>query len=211
MLPRINTQNRPELPHHRILVRVRPNLHTPRLRVLNQPCPSAPLDTSQRSVELLFERVQTAIALVDRLAERTCRGLAAALVGGRQVLPEQGVVEVAAAVEVDHGLQGDLSCDIGLGFGFGDLLGEVVVRGYVGVVVVFVVELHDFTGDGGLESAVVVCIVLSGGITGYARLGLLTLKVGKSGLSTNELGACEASSRDGGSGGPCGRAQGRCA
>jgi hypothetical protein len=156
MLPSIHSQNRSELPNHRILIRIRPNLHAPRLRILDQPRPPTPLNACQCSVELLLERIQAAIAVVNRLAQRTCGGLAAALVRGRQVLPEQGVVEVAAAVEVDHGLQGDLGGDVGFGFCFGDLLGKVVVGGHVGVVVVFVVEFHDFAGDGGLEGAVVV-------------------------------------------------------
>ena len=59
-------------------------------------------------------------------------------------------------MEVDQRLQGNLSLDVILGLGFGDLLAEVVVRGYVGVVVVLVVELHDLARDGGLEGAIVV-------------------------------------------------------
>jgi len=64
---------------------------------------------------------------------------------------------VAAAVEVDEGLEGDLLLDVLFLLCFGHLLAEVVEGGYVGVVVVFVVELHDFAGDGGFEGAVVVC------------------------------------------------------
>jgi hypothetical protein len=156
MLPSINTQNRPELPHHRVLVRIRPDLHTARLRILNQPRPPTALNARQRGVELLLERVQAAVAVVNRLAQGARRGLAAALAGGRQILPEQGVVEMAAAVEVDERLERDLRGDVLLLLGLGDLLAEVVERGYVGVVVVLVVEFHDFAGDGGLEGAVVV-------------------------------------------------------
>jgi len=156
MLPSINTQNRPELPHYRVLVRIRPNLHTAGLCVLDQPRPSTALDARERCVELLLERVQAAIAIVNRLAERARRRLAAALAGGRQVLPKEGVVDVAAAVEVDEGLKRDLRGHVLLLLGLGDLLAEVVERGYVGVVVVLVVEFHDFARDGGLEGAVVV-------------------------------------------------------
>ena len=169
MLPRIHAQNRPKLPNHRILIRIRPYLHTPRLRILHQPRPPTALNPRQRTIELLLERIQAAIRVVDGLAQRARRGLAAALARGRQVLPEQRVVDVAAAVEVEHGLQGDLRRDVGFGGGFGDLLAEVVVRGHVGVVVVFVVEFHDFAGDGGLEGAVVVWVV--GLVTG-SRLDL---------------------------------------
>jgi hypothetical protein len=139
MLPRIHTQNRPKLPHDRILIRIRLDLHTPRLNILHQPRPATALHARQRSIELLLERIQAAIAVIDRLAERACRGLAAALARGRQVLPEQGVVEVAAAVEVDHWLQGDLRGDVVVLLCGGDLLAEGVEGGYVGVVVVFVV------------------------------------------------------------------------
>ena len=66
------------------------------------------------------------------------------------------MVEVAAGVEVDQGEEGVLGGDVVGGDGGGELLGEVVVGGYVGVVVVFVVELHDLAGDGGLEGGVVV-------------------------------------------------------
>jgi len=74
------------------------------------------------------------------------------------------VVDVPAAVEIDEGLQGDLLGDgvraAGGGGGGGlqlaELGGEVVEGVDVGGVVVFVVELHDAAGDGGLEGGVVV-------------------------------------------------------
>lgn len=43
MLPRINPQQRLELSHHRILIRIRPHTHLPGLSILHQPSPSAPL------------------------------------------------------------------------------------------------------------------------------------------------------------------------
>ena len=66
------------------------------------------------------------------------------------------MVEVAARVEVDQGEEGVLGGDVVGSDGGGELLGEVVVGGYVGVVVVLVVELHDLAGNGGLEGGVVV-------------------------------------------------------
>jgi hypothetical protein len=156
MLPRINPQNRSKLPNNRILIRIRANLNTPRLRILHQPRPPAPLNPRQRGIELLLERIQTAVTIINSRRQLARRRLASALAGRRQVLPEQAVVDVAAAVEVDHRLQGDLSGDIVVVLGFFDLRAEVVVGGYVGVVVVFVVEFHYFAADGGLEGAVVV-------------------------------------------------------
>jgi hypothetical protein len=63
---------------------------------------------------------------------------------------------VATSVEVNQRLQSNLSLDVVLGLSFSDLLAEVVVRSYVCVVVVLVVELHDLARDGGLEGAIVV-------------------------------------------------------
>lgn len=156
VLPCIHTKDRPELSHDRVLVRVRLNAHAARLGVLDQPRPSTTLNASQGNVELFLEGIQATIALVDGARKLAGRRLAAALRGWRKVLPEEGVVDVTAAVEVDEGLQGDLGLDVVLGFGLGDLLAEVVVGGYVGVVVVLVVEFHDLAADGRLEGAVVI-------------------------------------------------------
>lgn len=64
---------------------------------------------------------------------------------------------MAAAVEVDQRLQGDLRRDVRGGLGGGELFREGVERGDVGLVVLAVVELHDLSGDGGFERAVVIC------------------------------------------------------
>lgn len=69
------------------------------------------------------------------------------------------MVDVAPAVEVDQGLQGDGGSDVGGGRGFaegGGLFRELVVAVYVGGVVFGVVQLHDLPGDGGFEGGVVV-------------------------------------------------------
>lgn len=168
MLPRINPQNRPKLPDDRILIRIRPNLDTPCLCILHQPRPPTPLDAGQRSIELLLERIQAAIAIINRLGQGTSRGLASSLALWCEVLPEKGMVDVSAAVEVDEGLERDLRSDVGGSGRFGELFGEVVEGGYVSVVVVFVVQFHDFAGDGGLEGAVVVC----GGLLGPGKMEL---------------------------------------
>ncbi len=60
---------------------------------------------------------------------------------------------MAATVEIDERLEGDLFCGGGCG---GEFFGGGVVAVDVGLVVVFVVEFHDFAGDGGFEGGVVV-------------------------------------------------------
>ena len=64
-------------------------------------------------------------------------------------------------VEVDERLLCDLSLDIALVLGLLQLLDGGVVGGDVGVVVLGVVQLHDLAADGGLERAVVVCVLKS--------------------------------------------------
>ena len=65
MLPRINTQKWCVLADHRILVGIRPDLDLAGLIVLDKPCPSAPLDTCQRGVELGLEGRKVAIGCLD--------------------------------------------------------------------------------------------------------------------------------------------------
>ncbi|KAF5852929.1 hypothetical protein GGP41_001493 [Bipolaris sorokiniana] len=139
LLPRVDTEDGAELANHRVLVGICLDLDAASLRVLHQPCPSAALNACERSVEFLLESVKAAIVGVDGSSESARWWLTTTLVGGREVLPEQGVVNVTAAVEVDERLQGNLSLDILLLLGLGNLLAEVVERGHVGVVVVLVV------------------------------------------------------------------------
>lgn len=75
---------------------------------------------------------------------------------------------MAAAVEVDEWLEGDLGGRVS---GGGELFGCVVVGGYVCLVVFGVVEFHYLAGDGGLEGAVVVfwCLRSAGGEGGGWR------------------------------------------
>ena len=64
-------------------------------------------------------------------------------------------------VEVDERLLGDLGLDVTLVLSLLELLDGGVVGGDIGVVVLGVVELHDLAADGGLERAVVVCVLKS--------------------------------------------------
>lgn len=66
------------------------------------------------------------------------------------------MVDMPTAVEIDEGLQRDLCCGIGRGGSRGELLGEVVVGVYIGLVMLSMVELHNLAGDGRLERAIVI-------------------------------------------------------
>jgi hypothetical protein len=92
----------------------------------------------------------TNLDLAGRLSTST-------LLARRQILPEESVVDVAAPMEVDQGLQRNLGLDILLLLGSSELLRCGVEPVDVGLVVVLVVELHDLAGDGRLERAVVIC------------------------------------------------------
>ena len=73
----------------------------------------------------------------------------------------QSFILQLTTVEVDERLLGDLGLDVTLVLGFLELLDGGVVGGDIGVVVLGVVELHDLAADGGLERAVVVCVLKS--------------------------------------------------
>lgn len=65
MLPGINTQKWRVLADHRVLVGIRPDLDLASFVVLDEPCPSAPLDACQRSIELGLEGRKVAIGCLD--------------------------------------------------------------------------------------------------------------------------------------------------
>lgn len=128
----------------------------PRLHILYQPAPSTSLDASQSRVEQLLHSIQATIRMVNCLCKRTARRLPTTLVLRRQILPEQAMIEVSTAVKVDEWLKSDLRCNIAGGLGGLHLLGEFVVRGYVGVVVFAVMKLHNLARDGWLERIIVI-------------------------------------------------------
>lgn len=87
------------------------------------------------------------------------RGLATAIpAGGRQILPEQRVVEVAAAVEVEEGRDRGGLGEVALALSLGDGLQRAVEARHVCLVVLLVVELHDLARDMRLECAIVICM-----------------------------------------------------
>lgn len=82
-------------------------------------------------------------------------------------------------MEVDQRLGSDLGLDVVLCAGLLHLLGSSIERGNIGVVVLGVVELHDLAADGGLESAIVVCIVWSVQERGARTVKAETHKAGR--------------------------------
>lgn len=93
------------------------------------------------------------------------------------------MVYVAAAVEFYEwderhlfGQGGFAVCGGGLLEG-GELFGEVVEACYVGLVVLFMVDFHDFAVDGGFEGIVGVCmIVVSYDVLCFERDHLIATK-----------------------------------
>jgi hypothetical protein len=146
--------------------------------VLDEPGPAGALDAGEGGVGLLLEVLEGAEVLVDgSLRIRLVRGFdrvnwrrlwnaayqelalgltTTALAVGSQVLPEQGVVDVAATVEVEEGSLSGGSLGIALGLGLGDGLDGRVEAVDVGLVVLGVVQLHDLAGDVGLEGTIVI-------------------------------------------------------
>lgn len=83
MFPSINAEQRAELSDDRVLVRVRLDGNLASLGILHQPCPTRSLNAGQSRVELLFQRVEAAVAVVDGFGKSARGRLAAALGGGR--------------------------------------------------------------------------------------------------------------------------------
>ena len=128
-------------------------------------------------------------------------GLAAAALAMRgKVLPEQGVVDVTAAVEVQHGGLGGGGDAVVLGLGLADSLLSGVEAVDISLVVLRVMQLHDLAGDVRLECAVVVFISIMQVSTKFiplaeAAAGRLTGKVGERSLATDEAGASHCHGR----------------
>lgn len=156
VLPSIDTKKRLEVAGDRVLVRASDDAKGAAGLVLDQPGPTAALDSGQGGVDLLAQGVEGAKVLLDGLSQFAV-GLTTAISAGRgEVLPEERVVDVATAVEVD---QGSLSSSLGivaLGVGILDGLESSVEAVDVGLVVLGVVKLHDLCRDVGLKGAVVV-------------------------------------------------------
>lgn len=98
MLPRVNTKQRSELSNDRILVRVCLDADRTSLCVLHKPCPTRTLDTSKRSVELLFHGVEATVGIVDGSRKLSGWWFASTSRFGGEILPEEAMVGVSACM-----------------------------------------------------------------------------------------------------------------
>ena len=101
--------------------------------------------------------IQDYLYLVSTYLELSFWLTTTVLVGGCQVLPEQSVVDVSTAVEVEEGRECGGLGRVALGYGIAKGLESAVEAVDVGLVVLGVVQLHDLARDVRLECAIVVC------------------------------------------------------
>lgn len=156
MLPGVNAEEGLKSASNRVLVRSGDDGQSSRVLVLDEPGPSGALDTSKGGVGLLLEGLKGAKVFVDSSHELTLRLTTTALAVGSKVLPEERVVDVTTAVEVEKRSLSGSSLGIALVVGLSESVGSVVEAGDVGLMVLGVVKLHDLTRDVRLKSAIVV-------------------------------------------------------
>jgi len=140
VLPDVDTNDR-DVREQRILIRRGDNLEHLRPRVIPEPAPPAALNPSRARIELRLERIDRAKVALERSLQLAVFEPAAALLRGSEVLPEERVVDVASAIELERGLERDLFArrrrlDVRLFC--------CIETVHVGLVVLFVMELHDF-------------------------------------------------------------------
>ena len=161
MLPCINTQQGLVSSNHRVLIGKGLDGDVSCLSVLDQPSPTAALDSGQSSIELLLHVFQTSICAVDGLGQFSRGRFTTSRVLGSQILPKESVIDVTAAVEVDQRLQSNFGSDIVVGFSGRVLIGGIVVGVHVGLVMFTVMKFHDLARNGRLESTIVILVYLS--------------------------------------------------
>jgi len=154
VLPDVDTDDG-DVSEERVLVRRRRDLKTLRRGVETEPSPARALNSSGARVERLLERIDGSELLLDGRLEWSITELApGALALGRrrrEVLPEEGVVDMASTVELERSLKSDALLR-GRCLRVGLLCGVESI--YIRLVVLLVVKLHDLTGDEGLETIV---------------------------------------------------------
>lgn len=155
MLPSVDTDDG-VVRDQRVLVLGGDNLKLRVLGVETEPAPTRALDGGNGSVEGGFEVVERAKVTFDGLLEGTILKLSTALAGRSKVLPEERVVNVATAVELDGALELNLLANVVARDGRVVGLDSVVEIGDVKLVVLGVVDGHDLLRDGGLELIVAV-------------------------------------------------------
>ncbi len=168
MLPDINAEERDQTSGGLERVLVSSGSHNKAVvgLVESQPAPATALNTDRNGGDGVLEALEVAVLSSNSILQLTISEVSTSLVGGDQVLPENGVVQMSAAVELDDLLEGNDGRDILLGLGLDELAERSVEVGHVGVVVLGVVDLHDLSRDEGLELAIVVGEVGEGEVGG---------------------------------------------
>lgn len=111
MLPHVDPKNGHLSAYNRVLVL---GGHDPQAAaVLDQPAPSTALQAQESLCKGGFELVKATPRLGDGSHQGCCAlGVGLGRAGRGQVVPEQGVVDVSAAVELDGVLEGDLAGNV---------------------------------------------------------------------------------------------------
>jgi len=156
VLPDVNADDG-NVRQQRVLISSCHNLKTLGRRVIAEPSPPGSLNSSGGRIELRNQFFNAAEVGDDGLLQRAVlQSAAVSLAFGLrwgEVLPEQGVVDVATAIEFESRLEGDAL--LGRGClrvrGFGSIEGV-----HVRLVVFSVVKGHDLLGDVWLEGIVAV-------------------------------------------------------
>ena len=155
MLPDVDPQKRRQADSCTwVLVRGGCNLERTRSLIIPKPAPARALHGDGLRGKLFLKLGERAKVTLDELKELSVRRRTILRRG--KVLPENGVVDVPSAVELDRSLKGDHRGVVTLDLRFRVLLHRHVKVGDVRVVVLGVVQLHDLAADDGLERSVVV-------------------------------------------------------
>lgn len=151
MLPHVDAKDGNLSANHGILVLGSDDPQS--VAILDQPAPATSLNAQKSLHHGLLEFLQAAPGFGNLSSQSRGAGrIRIRRRGGRQVHPKQRVVDVAAAVELDGSLQGNLRRHVVGSNGGGVGLESTVQVGDIGLVMLAVVKLHDLCGDAGLES-----------------------------------------------------------
>lgn len=150
MLPHVNAKDGDLPTDDRVLVLGGDDAQ--RVPILDEPAPSGALDAHERAREAGLKGLRASPGGRDGGREGRSAGLHGGdgAVGGGEVLPEEAVVDVASAVELDGGLQRNLVWDRCRRV---PLQRRIQVRD-VRLVVLAVVQLHNLRRDGRLKRLV---------------------------------------------------------
>ena len=141
MLPHVNAKDGDLAAYDRVLVLGGDDAQA--LRILDKPAPAAPLETKKSLVKVALEGVEAAPRVLDgtdELGGAVRVGIRGG--GGSKILPEKRMVDVAAAVEPNSGLEGNLLGDVVVGGGVCVRLEGGVQVVDIGLMVLAVVQLH---------------------------------------------------------------------